>query len=86
MQGDVTTAFQELLVFENGIMTVQFPNEEEWPEGLSADWIYEIVYETPFPEGAETDDAIAFVNTARLNEYYVTVNWNGQFRIPATVW
>lgn len=74
-KGDVTAAFEGLIKSEDGVMTVQFPTAE-WPEGLGSDWVYEIVYETPFPEGAEIGDQIAFTNTARLDEYYTTVNWN----------
>ena len=85
-QGDVTAAFQGLITYENHVMTVQFPAAGAWPEGLGADWVYEIVYETPFPEGREIGARIAFQNTARLDGYYVTANWNGEFRRPATAW
>lgn len=57
-KGDVTAAFEALLGFENGAMTVSFPAAGAWPEGLSSDWIYEIVYETPYPEGAEIGEQI----------------------------
>ena len=77
-QGDVTAAFQKLITYENHVMTVRFPAADAWPEGLGADWVYEIVYETPFPEGAEIGAQIAFQNTARLDGYYVTANWNGE--------
>lgn len=77
LQGDVTDAFEALIAFENGVMTIHFPAEGAWPEGLSSNWIYEIVYETPFPGGAEIEDPIAFANTAQLGEYSVTANWNG---------
>lgn len=77
-KGDVTDAFETLLGFENGAMTVSFPAAGAWPEGLSSGWVYEIVYETPYPEGAETGEQIAFTNTARLDDYYITVNWGGE--------
>lgn len=77
-KGDVTAAFEALLGFENGAMTVSFPAAGAWPEGLSSDWIYEIVYETPYPEGAEIGEQITFTNTARLDDYYITVNWGSK--------
>lgn len=77
-KGDVTAAFETLLGFENGAMTVSFPAAGAWPEGLSSGWVYEIVYEMPYPEGAETGEQIAFTNTARLDDYHITVNWGGE--------
>lgn len=76
-KGDVTAAFEALLRFENGTMTVEFPAADAWPDGLSAYWVYKIVYETPFPEMAEIGDQIVFANTARLDKYYITVYWDG---------
>ncbi len=81
-KGDVTSAFENLLKFENGKMEVLFPEAGEWPDALSSNWVYKIVYETPFPEGAQIGDSIAFSNTVRLDSYYETVNWNG--KIPET--
>lgn len=75
-KGDVTAAFEELISFGEGAMTVAFPAAGAWPEGLSSNWVYKIVYETPFPDGAEIGDQIAFVNTARLDGYQATANWN----------
>ena len=75
-KGDVTASFEGLIKFADGAMTVEFPAADAWPDGLSANWVYKIVYETPFPEEAEIGDQIAFANTARLDEYHVTVNWN----------
>lgn len=77
-KGDVTPAFEKLLKFEDSKMTVAFPKAGEWPDGLSSNWVYKIIYETPFPEGAQIGDDIAFSNTARLDTYHETVNWNGQ--------
>ena len=77
-KGDVTAAFEALLGFESGAMTVSFPAAGAWPEGLSSDWIYEIVYETPYPEGAEIGEQITFTNTARLDGYHITVNWGSK--------
>ena len=76
-KGDVTDAFSDLITYEAGVMTVNFPAAYNWPDGLGSDWVYRLVYETPFPEDAGADAAIAFQNTARLDDYRVTVYWNG---------
>ena len=77
-KGEVTDAFSALITYsDNGAMTVNFPAAGKWPDGLGSDWVYRLVYETPFPEDAGADAAIAFQNTAKLDNYSVTVNWNG---------
>lgn len=76
-QGDVTDDFEGLITFEDGVMTVRFPAADDWPEGLSSNWVYQISYETPFPEGVALGEQIAFTNTARLDKYSITVNWSG---------
>lgn len=77
-KGDVTDAFSNLISYgEYGVMTVTFPAAGNWPDGLGSNWVYRLVYETPFPEDAEADAAIAFQNTAQLDDYSVTVYWNG---------
>ena len=76
-KGDVTDAFSDLITYEAGVMTVNFPAAGDWPAGLGSDWVYRLVYETPFPEDAGADAAIAFQNTAKLDNYRVTVYWNG---------
>ena len=75
--GDVTEAFKELIQYEDDTLTIRFPEGEPWPTGLEPDYGYQLIYETPFPEEAGTGEAVAFQNTARLEEYTVTVNWNG---------
>ena len=75
--GDVTDAFSDLITYEDGVMTVTFPEADNWPASLGSNWVYRLVYETPFPEDAGADAAIAFQNTARLDDYSMTVNWNG---------
>ena len=76
--GDVTGAFEKLISYgEAGVMTVNFPAAGDWPDGLGSNWVYRLVYETPFPEDAGADAAIAFQNTAKLDNYSVTVSWNG---------
>lgn len=76
-KGDVTADFERLVKFENNAMIVQFPAAGGWPEEGASNWVYRITYETPFPEGAAVDDQISFTNTARLEDYYTTVTWNG---------
>ena len=77
-KGDVTDAFSALITYsDNGAMTVTFPAVGNWPAGLGSNWVYRLVYETPFPEDAEADAAIAFQNMAELGGYSVTVYWNG---------
>ena len=77
-KGDVTDAFEKLIIYgEYGVMTVTFPAAGNWPDGLGSNWVYRLVYETPFPEDAGADAAIAFQNTAKLDDYRVTVYWNG---------
>ena len=75
--GDVTDAFSDLITYEDGVMTVTFPEADNWPASLGSNWVYRLVYETPFPEDAGADAAIAFQNTAKLDDYSVTVYWNG---------
>lgn len=79
-KGDVTAVFEALIEIDNGAMTVKFP--VAWPDGLGTNWVYEIVCETPFPEDAGIEQQISFANTARLDEYYVTANWNGTVPEP----
>ncbi|MZL69079.1 MULTISPECIES: Cna B-type domain-containing protein [Eubacteriales] len=81
-KGDVTAAFEGLIDVMDNAMTVAFPAAGGWPAGLGSHWVYEIVYETPFPEDAGIGEQIAFTNTARLDEYYVTVNWNSTIPEP----
>ena len=76
-KGDVTGVFSALITYEDRVMTVTFPTAGNWPNGLGSDWVYRLVYETPFPEDAGVDAAIAFQNTAQLDDYRVTVYWNG---------
>lgn len=76
-QADVTEAFKKLIRYEDDTLTIRFPEGEPWPTGLEPDYGYQLIYETPFPEEAGTGEAVAFQNTARLEEYTVTVNWNG---------
>ena len=77
-KGDVTDAFSALITYsDNGAMTVTFPAVGNWPAGLGSNWVYRLVYETPFPEDAGADAAIAFQNTARLDDYSMTVSWKG---------
>lgn len=76
-KGDVTNAFSNLIVNDDGKMVIRFPSDGQWPEGLGTNWIYEIVYETPFPQEADVNEQLAFANTATLGEYTVTENWNG---------
>lgn len=76
--GDVTGAFEKLISYgEAGVMTVTFPEAGKWPAGLGSDWVYRLVYETPFPEDAEAGVDVAFRNTAELGGYSVTVDWYG---------
>lgn len=77
-KGDVTDAFSALITYsDNGAMTVTFPAAGNWLDGLGSNWVYRLVYETPFPEDAGADAAIAFQNTARLDDYSMTVSWKG---------
>ena len=77
-KGNVTGAFSALITYsDNGAMTVNFPEAGNWPASLGSNWVYRLVYETPFPEDAGADAAIAFQNTARLDDYSMTVNWKG---------
>lgn len=75
--GDVTGAFSALITYEDRVMTVNFPAAGDWPDVLGSDWIYRLVYETPFPEDAGADVDVAFRNTAELGGYSATANWNG---------
>ncbi len=79
-KGDVTDAFENLIIYgedEDGVMTVTFPAAGNWPDGLGSNWVYRLVYETPFPEDAGAGVDVAFRNTAKLGGYSVTVDWNG---------
>ena len=73
----MTAAFSPLIDRVGGELTIQFPAVDGWPEGLDPTWTYQITYETPFPEEAAIEEAVAFQNTAWLNDYTVTVEWNG---------
>ena len=76
--GDVTGAFEKLISYsDNGAMTVNFPEADNWPAGLGSNWVYRLVYETPFPEDAGAGVDVAFRNTAELGGYSVTVDWYG---------
>ena len=75
--GDVTDAFSDLITYEDGVMTVTFPAAGNWPDGLGSNWVYRLVYETPFPEDAGAGVDVAFRNTAELGGYSVTVYWYG---------
>ena len=76
-KGDVTATFEGLIKSEDGAITISFPAAGAWPDVLSSGWVYEIIYETPFPGEVAIGEQIAFANTARLDEYYVAVNWDG---------
>ena len=75
-QGDVTELFTGLLSYEEGVLSVTFP-QNNWPEGLDSTWTYYITYETPYPDGVEIGEDIYFHNTAQLGEYTATADWNG---------
>lgn len=77
-KADVTEAFKELIQYEDDTLTIRFPEGEPWPTGLEPDYGYQLIYETPFPEEAGTGETVAFQNTAWLEDYTVTVNWNGK--------
>ena len=76
-KADVTEAFKELIVYEDGTLTIRFP-EAGWPNGLEPDYGYQLIYETPFPEEAGTGEAVVFYNTAKLDEYTATEYWYGE--------
>ena len=75
-QGDVTGLFTGLLSYDNGVLSVTFP-QNNWPEGLDPTWTYYITYETPYPDGVEIGEGIYFHNTATLGDYTATADWNG---------
>ena len=78
--GNVTAAFSPLIDRVGDELIIHFPAVDGWPgwpEGLDPTWTYQITYETPFPEEAAIEEAVAFQNTAWLNDYTVTVEWNG---------
>lgn len=76
--GDVTDAFQKLITYnEDGTLTIRFPAANAWPEGLKPTWGYQLIYETPFPEGAEIGNQVTFHNTAQLDKYNSTAYWQG---------
>ena len=76
--GDVTDAFQELITYnEDGALTILFPAADAWPEGLKPTWGYQLIYETPFPEGAGIGNQVTFHNTAQLDKYNSTAYWQG---------
>lgn len=75
-QGDVTGLFTGLLSYDNGVLSVTFP-QNNWPEGLDPTWTYYITYETPYPDDVEIGEGIYFHNTATLDKYTATADWNG---------
>ena len=75
--GNVTAAFSPLIDRVGGELTIQFPAVDGWPEGLDPTWTYQITYETPFPEEVAIEEAVAFQNTAWLDGYTATADWNG---------
>ena len=75
--GDVTDAFQKLITYNDGALTIRFPAADAWPEGLKPTWGYQLIYETPFPEGAGIGNQVTFHNTAQLDKYNSTAYWQG---------
>lgn len=76
--GDVTDAFQELITYnKDGALTIRFPAADAWPDGLKPTWGYQLIYETPFPEGAGIGNQVTFHNTAQLDKYNSTAYWQG---------
>ena len=75
--GDVTDAFQKLITYNDGALTIRFPAADAWPDGLKPTWGYQLIYETPFPEGAGIGNQVTFHNTAQLDKYNSTAYWQG---------
>ena len=74
----MTDAFQKLITYnEDGALTIRFPAADAWPEGLKPTWGYQLIYETPFPEGAGIGNQVTFHNTAQLDKYNSTAYWQG---------
>lgn len=76
-EGNVTEAFSPLIDRVGDELTIQFPAVDAWPGDLVPTWTYQITYETPFPEEAAIGEAVAFQNTAWLDGYTATADWNG---------